>query len=147
MISITVNGVAYQVPSNASDTNWAAKQVAFEQALATAVNTALAAPSFTSATLINAWAASGTAPGYYKDPLGFVHLRGGLASGASASVAFVLPSGYRPAATTILIGAATSGAFTAAITTNGNVTITNLTAGADVNAFASLAGMSFSTAA
>jgi hypothetical protein len=42
-ISITVNSVAYDVPSSAADTNWAALQVAFEQALATAVNAAIAA--------------------------------------------------------------------------------------------------------
>ena len=39
-VSITVDGVAFDVPSSASDTNWAAKQVAFEQALAVAVNAA-----------------------------------------------------------------------------------------------------------
>lgn len=33
MISITINGTAYEVPSNAADTNWAAAQVAFEQAV------------------------------------------------------------------------------------------------------------------
>lgn len=38
MIDIDVLGLDYQVPSNASDTNWAAKQLAFEQALAAAVN-------------------------------------------------------------------------------------------------------------
>ena len=40
-ISITVDGVSYPVPSSAADTNWAADQVALEQALATGVNTAL----------------------------------------------------------------------------------------------------------
>jgi len=39
-IEIEVTGVDYDVPSSAADTNWAAQQVAFEQALATAVNTA-----------------------------------------------------------------------------------------------------------
>ncbi len=42
-VPITVNEVVYQVPAGASDTNWAAKQIAFEQALAAAVNAALAA--------------------------------------------------------------------------------------------------------
>lgn len=40
MISIEVDGTSYEVPSNAADTNWAAKQVAFEQALAEAVTDA-----------------------------------------------------------------------------------------------------------
>lgn len=51
-------------------------------------------------TLINSWADYGSpeAPaGYCIDPLGFVHLRGSIAGGTSGSVAFVLPSGYRPA--------------------------------------------------
>ncbi len=38
MITIAVNGVDYEVPSDARDTNWAAKQIAFEQALAAGVN-------------------------------------------------------------------------------------------------------------
>lgn len=38
MIDITVLGTDYEVPSNASDTNWAAKQLAFEQAVAAGVN-------------------------------------------------------------------------------------------------------------
>lgn len=37
MISITVAGVSYQVPSSAADVDWAAKQVALEQALAAAI--------------------------------------------------------------------------------------------------------------
>ena len=44
-VSITVDGVGYDVPASASDTNWAPKQVAFEQALATAINTALSGGS------------------------------------------------------------------------------------------------------
>lgn len=60
MISITVNGVAYQVPSNASDTNWAAKQVAFEQALATLAN-ALAAQPFAETTLTDGSGTPGSA--------------------------------------------------------------------------------------
>jgi len=34
-VSITVDGTDYDVPSSAADTNWAADQVAFEQAVAT----------------------------------------------------------------------------------------------------------------
>ncbi len=33
MISIDVNGTPYEVPSSAADTNWAAQQVAWEQAV------------------------------------------------------------------------------------------------------------------
>lgn len=38
MITISVDGTDYEVPSSAADTNWAAKQVAFEQALAAVVD-------------------------------------------------------------------------------------------------------------
>lgn len=41
MVTIAVDGADYDVPSSAADTNWAPAQVAFEQALATAVNDAL----------------------------------------------------------------------------------------------------------
>lgn len=39
MIDIDLNGVTYEVPSSAADTNWAAKQVAFEQAVAADITT------------------------------------------------------------------------------------------------------------
>ncbi len=42
MLTITVDGTDYDVPSSAADTNWAADQIAFEQALAAGVNTAIA---------------------------------------------------------------------------------------------------------
>lgn len=37
--------------------------------------------------------------GYWKDPLGFIHLRGTLKSGTVGSAAFTLPPGMRPALT------------------------------------------------
>lgn len=36
------------------------------------------------------------APGYWKDPLGFIHLRGVIKSGTVGSSAFTLPPGARP---------------------------------------------------
>lgn len=36
-------------------------------------------------------------PGFYKDRLGIVHLRGRLSNGAPNNVMFQLPAGYRPA--------------------------------------------------
>ena len=48
----------------------------------------------------NSWVnhdGAGTEPaGYYKDPWGVVRLRGLVKSGASGTVVFTLPSGYRP---------------------------------------------------
>lgn len=43
---------------------------------------------------------------YLKDTLGFVHLRGRITGGVTASVAFTLPAGYRPNVTTIVTPAA-----------------------------------------
>lgn len=62
MISITINGVAYDVPSSAADTNWAAQQVAFEQALVAYVNTL--APSTIEGT-------PGSGPGLLNDSVNF----------------------------------------------------------------------------
>ena len=50
-------------------------------------------------TLLNSWVNHGSpnsAAGYYKDPLGRVHLRGRVDPGTWASMIFALPSGYRP---------------------------------------------------
>lgn len=101
MISITVDGVAYDVPSSAQDTNWQAKQVAFEQALATAINKALAVPEWTAVSVFtNSWAnVGGEAPAaYYLDPFSMAHLRFTIDSGTAGigTPAFTLPSAYRP---------------------------------------------------
>ena len=37
-----------------------------------------------------------TTAGFYKDPLGVVHLKGTLVNAADNSIAFQLPPGYRP---------------------------------------------------
>ena len=50
------------------------------------------------ATLVNSWAAWGgqRVPSYRKDAQGKVSLSGFITGGASNSVAFTLPAGYRP---------------------------------------------------
>ena len=59
-------------------------------------------PAFTNATpLTNGWVAGSSAPGYFKDEFGIVHLRGAIKSGTTSVTAFVLPSGYRPAVTCV----------------------------------------------
>jgi hypothetical protein len=100
-VSITVDGVAYDVPSSAADTNWAAEQVAFEQALATAVNealTAVAAPSWTAIVtgdLTNGWTV-GAVGRRSISPAGFVTLQLSIIGGSTSAVAYTLPSGWRP---------------------------------------------------
>jgi hypothetical protein len=95
-IAITVNGAAYPVPSSAADTNWAAQQIAFEQALAAA----LAAPTWIPIAGENSWVSDGSMPSagaYYKDSAGTVRFRFSIQAGVLATRAFTLPSGYRPA--------------------------------------------------
>lgn len=53
-------------------------------------------------TLVNGWTQSDSANypvQYFKDSLGFVHVRGRLGTGANNTVAFTIPSGYRPSKT------------------------------------------------
>jgi len=52
-------------------------------------------PAFTG-TWVN-FAGGWQTAGFYKDPLGFVHLRGMIKSGTIATSAFTLPPGHRPA--------------------------------------------------
>jgi hypothetical protein len=58
-VPITVDGVTYPVPSAATDTNWAAQQVAFEQAVGTSIAN-LQAAAVTGPSDIQGTPASGT---------------------------------------------------------------------------------------
>lgn len=96
---------------------------------------------WTAPTLLNAWAnvGAGNEPaGYLKDPLGFVHLRGLVIGGANATVAFVLPVGFRPAAQAQYSAAPGGGIGLVLFAANGNVTI-NWTVAANM----SFAGITF----
>jgi hypothetical protein len=132
------------VPSSAADTNWAAQQVAFEQALASYL---LTPPTWLAPSLVNSWANYGSGnqnAGYYKDTAGTVHLRGLIKSGASLSTAFTLPSGYRPLATETLIGATATGIAGIVIASTGVVTVVDLI-NSTCTTSTSLANLSFST--
>lgn len=81
-------------------------------------------PTWIAPTLLNSWANLGGAfetAGYLKDPLGFVHLKGVLQSGATNTVGFVLPAGYRPGAKTSHPGAGVDCSVN--VDTSGNVTL------------------------
>ncbi|MNH66520.1 hypothetical protein D3C73_185530 [compost metagenome] len=59
------------------------------------------APGWIAPTLLNGWAnivGSNTPAGYFRDTMGFVHLRGSITGGISTpwTVIFKLPTGYRP---------------------------------------------------
>jgi len=66
-------------------------------------------------TMLNSWARYDTdhnSPQYAKDSNGFVHLRGLIGSGSSASAdMFVLPVGFRPAYASIFPGVAYNSVF------------------------------------
>ena len=82
-------------------------EIAVERGHITSANTSITGkasktqPSFTNATLTNGWVAGSSAPGYFKDEFGIVHLRGAIKSGTTSVAAFVLPSGNRPAVTCV----------------------------------------------
>ena len=83
-------------------------------------------------TLVNGWvnysALGGETVGFYKDSLGIVRLRGVINTGASGTVVFTLPLGYRPLAAKYYI-CACSGASVGRVDvgTGGTVTIAAFT--------------------
>jgi hypothetical protein len=97
---------------------------------------------FQNATLKNGWVHSSHTPppGYAKDSVGVVHLRGGIAGGSSGTVAFVLPRALRPKHILypVIVGSGPSAAFLT-IRPNGSVALT----GSGVSSFAGLDGVSF----
>ena len=95
-------------PAQESDIIDALKaEIDVERGRVTSANTSIAGkasktqPSFTNATLTNGWVAGSSAPGYFKDEFGIVHLRGAIKSGTTSVAAFTLPSGSRPAVTCV----------------------------------------------
>ena len=75
--------------SDANDGLWKAQ-------LVKSINDLLTVEDWNTPSLINSWSDAGTDPGYYIDPQGRVWLKGMLGTGTSGTVAFNLPSGYRP---------------------------------------------------
>jgi len=76
----------------------------------------------------NSWVNDGTAgrgvAGYWKDPFGFIHLKGVIKSGAINTTAFTLPPGYRPPEYRIYPAALTDATFGRVdVNTDGSVTI------------------------
>lgn len=69
-----------------------------------------------------AWGAGEALPGYWKDPFGFVVLKGVIKSGTINQVAFTLPPGYRPAEKQIVAVISNGAIGRVDIATNGEVT-------------------------
>ena len=150
-VNITIDGVVYPYPSGAADTNWAANQVAVMQAIAASL-LGVVEPVWVAPSLINSWSNRvGQAPaGYYKNPVtGDVRTRFALEAGSNGTVAFVLPAGSRPPYETHLTGFIEStpdGVLDVKIATNGEVTLSSLTAGVTPDAGTYFEG-TFSTVA
>lgn len=95
------------------------------------VTVPLTSAAWIAPTLINSWVITGvdTPAGYFKDPLGVVHLRGRIRSGAAGTVAFVLPAGNRPgnddtySAAGLTASNAVSGAAIEVVASSGNVLV------------------------
>ncbi len=98
---------------------------------------------FTNAKLVNGWASASygnAAPGYAKDSLGVVHLRGGLANGTSGDEALILPKALWPShelRLRIYTYEASDGSLI--ITAGGQV----IPVGSEASEYASLDGISF----
>lgn len=93
----------------------------------------------------NSWVnyAAGTqVAGYWRDPLGIVHLQGMIKSGTVGNAAFTLPPGFRPVTGTEVFGTVSNGAIGRVdVTTGGAVTPVSPSS----NVYVSLSGMTFRT--
>ena len=93
---------------------------------------------------LNSWANYGTTPGgysdasYFKDEFGIVHLRGLVKNGTVGSVAFNLPTGFRPEF--IKVYSASSGGAYATLRVNPNGDVVPYTG---ANTYFSLDGVKF----
>jgi phage minor structural protein len=97
-------------------------------------------------TLLNGWVNYGSgyeAAGYYKDALGFIHLKGLIKSGTMGTAAFNLPSGYRPSYRKMFIVPTSGGAGRVDIDPSGDVIV--MTYGSSANGYVSLDGIIFNT--
>jgi hypothetical protein len=121
----------------------------FEQSvnggLYVALSNVPAAVSWTAATYLNSWVSYSVGTHYvaeyYKDEYGWVNIRGTVKDGASGSVVFTLPVGFRPTMELGAFALASGGGGQVRISANGDVTLINL--GGVVSTFAVLDGLRF----
>ena len=89
----------------------------------------------------NSWVNVGSAAvtAFYKDPFGRVHLKGHINTGASGTVIFTLPEGYRPSEQlsftchTVSGGGGSGGHSYCIVGVNGDITLTMSGASVDVS--------------
>jgi hypothetical protein len=90
---------------------------------------ALSASAWIAPTLATGWTNYGSGyndPGYYKDALGWVHLKGMIKGPAATGTVFTLPAGYAPAQRYLTIAWGASGGYAVAridVDTIGNVIV------------------------
>lgn len=79
---------------------------------------------------LNSWASAGPGAFFRKDAAGNVHLRGFVSGGASGTVAFILPVGYRPTDWSEYLnaeGLGTTNTMQISIASTGEVYLTSVT--------------------
>jgi hypothetical protein len=104
----------------------------------TAATSAVVPPTitWTAPTLAGFWADEGSgtyySPGYYKDAMGWVRLRGAIKSGGSNTTAFTLPTGYRPTKAILNVARGASGISEIRVNADGTVVPTVITGGTGI---------------
>jgi hypothetical protein len=92
--------------------------------------------TWTAPTLAGFWADEGSgtyySPGYYKDAMGWVRLRGAIKSGGSNTTAFTLPTGYRPTKAILNVARGASGISEIRVNADGTVVPTVITGGTGI---------------
>lgn len=96
-------------------------------------------------TLLNGWVNFGgiyETVAFMKDSIGFIHLKGMIKSGNIDSVAFILPTGYRPSKEQYLVGLTgyDSKSFTVVVKADGSVLISSSAA---TNSWVTINGITF----
>lgn len=142
--SIIIDGVTYSIPTPGNQ-GWGQALTDYLIALGSA-QAALKLREWVAPTLLNSWVNYGgvyQTPGYYKDPLGMVHLRGLVKDGTTTAgtTLFTLPVGFRPLAQTVCITLTNSVLGTMNIETDGDVNV----GGGTSSAWFSLENITFDT--
>ncbi len=142
--TITIDGVDYSIPTPGNQ-SWGAYLTEYLIALGNA-QAAFKLRDWVAPSLLNGWVNYGGVyqdAGYYKDPLGMVHLRGLVKDGTATAgtTLFTLPVGFRPLAQTVLITLTNSVLGALNIETDGDVNV----GGGTSSAWFSLENITFDT--
>lgn len=117
-----VHNIIYNQTINFSTTTLNGFSVGVNQKVGTGT---LAEQPWITPALSNSWVAQAnySVPGYMKDELGWVTIRGAMLSGVAGTAAFTLPLGYRPQTGLVFATASANGPGRVSITTAGVVNI------------------------